>query len=327
MLHIILLILKIIGIVVLCLLGLLLLCLCLILFVPIFFEAELEKEDSFRAKGRLSWLGIGLRAGFQYEEELEFSLRIFGIRIFPSGKKKKKSKKESKENKESDSVSIAKRAEEQKGQKNKKAENPDHKEPAKETEPSRKAEPEKQAEQSEKAKSEKQAEPSEKAKSEKETEQDKNSEPGVQEEKKRRFGRLLKKKRKKEKKKKEKSAFFSELKKILSDERCREGIVHTMSYLITFFQAVRMKDAEGKVDFSMGAPDLTGKTLGLISMFPFAYGKDLEINPDFMADNSYFTGRIGLKGSLQLVYLLIFIVRMGMDKEVRKVIVSLMGKK
>ncbi len=325
MLHIILLILKIIGIVVLCLLGLLLLCLCLILFVPIFFEAELEKEDSFRAKGRLSWLGIGLRAGFQYEEELEFSLRIFGIRIFPSGKKKLN--KESKKNKESDSAPIAKRTEEQKGQKNKKAENPDHKEPAKETEQSRKAESEKQAEQSEKAKSEKQAEPSEKAKSEEETEQDKNSESGAQEKKKRRFGRLLKKKRKKEKKQKERSAFFSELKKILSDEHCREGIVHTMSYLITFFQAVRMKDAEGKVDFSMGAPDLTGKTLGLISMFPFAYGKDLEINPDFMADNSYFTGRIGLKGSLQLVYLLIFIVRMGMDKEVRKVIVSLMGKK
>ena len=300
MLHIILLILKIIGILLLCLLGLLIVCLCLILFVPLFFEAEVERQDSFRAKGRLSWLGIGLRAGFSYEENLEFSLRIFGIRILPSGKKKEKAKKI---NKERSPASDAKAAEEKKEQNNKAQQGLNAERSAKaEQEASEKYDKKKEAS-------------SEKEKSSKER---------------RGLGRLLKKKRKqekKERKKKEKSAFFSKVKEILGDEVCREGIIHTMSYLISFFQAVRMKDAEGKVDFSLGAPDLTGKTLGVISMFPFAYGKDLEINPDFMADNSYFIGRIRLKGSLQLVYLLIFIIRIGMDKEVRIVIVSLMGKK
>ena len=301
MLHIILLILKIIGILLLCLLGLLIVCLCLILFVPLFFEAEAENQDTFRARGKLSWLGIGLRAGFSYEENLEFSLRIFGIRIFPSGKKKEKAKKI---NKERSPASDAKAAEGKKEQNNK-------------AQQGLNAERSTKAEQEALEKHEKKKE----ASSEKEK-------PSSKE--RRGLGSLLKKKRKqekKERKKKEKSAFFSKVKGILGDEVCREGIIHTMSYLISFFQAVRMKDAEGKVDFSLGAPDLTGKTLGVISMFPFAYGKDLEINPDFMADNSYFTGRICLKGSLQLVYLLIFIIRMGMDKEVRKVIVSLMGKK
>lgn len=301
MLHIILLILKIIGILLLCLLGLLIVCLCLILFVPLFFEAEAENQDTFRARGKLSWLGIGLRAGFSYEENLEFSLRIFGIRILPSGKKKEKAKKI---NKERSPASEAKAAEEKKEQNNK-------------------AQQGLNAERSEKA--EQEAPEKHKKKKEASSEKEKSSSK-----ERRGLGRLLKKKRKqekKERKKKEKSAFFSKVKEILGDEVCREGIIHTMSYLISFFQAVRMKDAEGKVDFSLGAPDLTGKTLGVISMFPFAYGKDLEINPDYMADNSYFTGRIRLKGSLQLVYLLIFIIRMGMDKEVRKVIVSLMGKK
>lgn len=286
MLHIILLILKIIGILLLCLLGFLLLCLCLILFVPIFFEAEAEKEDSFRAKGRLSWLGIGLRAGFSYEEELEFSLRIFGIRIFPSKEKKRKSKKETKER---SPASETKAAEEKKESGRNRAS--DVKEARREAEQCKKAEKSSEAGQS--TKTEQRAKTEQKAIENQE----------------------------------EKSAFFKKVREILEDEVCREGIIHTMSYLITFFQAIRMKEAEGKVDFSLGSPDLTGKTLGFISMFPFAYGKDLEINPDFMADDSYCTGRIGLKGSLQLVYLLIFIIRMGMDKEVRKVIVSLIGKK
>ena len=286
-----------------------LLCLCLILFVPIFFEAEAEKEDSFRAKGRLSWLGIGLRAGFSYEEELEFSLRIFGIRIFPSKEKKRKSKKETKER---SPASETKAAEEKK--ESGRNGTSDVKEAGREAEQCKKAE--KSSEAGQKAKENQEAKDPEKKK-EASSEKEK---PSSKE--KRGPGGHLKKKRLQEK-----SAFFKKVREILEDEVCREGIIHTMSYLITFFQAVRMKDAEGKVDFSLGAPDLTGKTLGLISMFPFAYGKDLEINPDFMADDSYCTGRIGLKGSLQLVYLLIFIIRMGMDKEVRKVIVSLIGKK
>lgn len=317
MLHIILLMLKIIGILLLCLLGLLLLNLCLILFVPLFFEAEAENQDSFRAKGRLSWMGLGLRAGFSYEEELEFSLRIFGLRIFPSKKKKRKRKKE---NKGRSPASETKAAEEKK--EGSRAESPDKKEAKSHAEESNEAGQKRKTEQNIKEEQEVRgnSEKSEEASSKKEKPSSKRKIPG----------RLLRKKRKeekKEKKKKEKSAFFKKVKEILVDEVCREGIIHTMSYLISFFQAVRMKDAEGNVDFSLGAPDLTGKTLGVISMFPFAYGKDLEINPDFMADNSYFTGRIRLKGSLQLVYLLIFIIRMGMDKEVRKVIFSLMGKK
>ncbi len=318
MLHIILLILKIIGILLLCLLGLLLLNLCLILFVPIFFEAEAENQDSFRAKGKLSWLGLGLRAGFSYEEELEFSLRIFGIRIFPSKEKKRKRKKENKERSPASELKATKEKKE-----GSRAESSDIKEAKSHVEESNEAGQKRKTEQNikEKQKVRGNSEKSEEVSSKKEKPSSK---------KRKNPGRLLKKKRKeekKEKKKKEKSAFFKKVKEILGDEVCREGIIHTMSYLITFFQAVRMKDAEGNVDFSLGAPDLTGKTLGVISMFPFAYGKDLEINPDFMADNSYFTGRIRLKGSLQLVYLLIFIIRMGMDKEVRKVIFSLMGKK
>lgn len=317
MLHIILLMLKIIGILLLCLLGLLLLNLCLILFVPLFFEAEAENQDSFRAKGRLSWMGLGLRAGFSYEEELEFSLRIFGLRIFPSKKKKRKRKKEDKER---SPASEAKAAEEKK--EGSRVESPDKKEAKSHAEESNEAGQKRKTEQNIKEEQEvrENSEKSEEASSKKEKPSSKRKIPG-------RFLRKKRKEEKKEKKKKEKSAFFKKVKEILGDEVCREGIIHTMSYLISFFQAVRMKDAEGNVDFSLGAPDLTGKTLGVISMFPFAYGKDLEINPDFMADNSYFTGRIRLKGSLQLVYLLIFIIRMGMDKEVRKVIFSLMGKK
>lgn len=301
MLHIILLILKIIGIVLLCLLGLLLLGLCLILFVPVFFEAEVRDEDAFFAGGALSWLGIGLRGKFSYEEELQFSLRIFGIRIFPS-----------KENKES-------------SKEKKKAAVTETESEGREKPPSVQEtfgmDQEGKAEQKKKA---------EAAGKEEKGSQGKKEDDSEEKRKKKRLQKRIslrkKKGKEKRKKKKEGASFFSQIKGILQDDSCREGIIKMMSYMLSFFQSFHMKEAEGEADFSWGEPDLTGKTLGLISMFPFVYGEKLEINPDFLSEDAYFRGWLKIGGSFQLIYLLVLIIRMVKDKEVRKVIFSLIGK-
>lgn len=301
MLHIILLILKIIGIVLLCLLGLLLLGLCLILFVPVFFEAEVRDEDAFSARGALSWLGIGLRGKFSYEEELQFSLRIFGIRIFPSKEKKESSKEKKK-------AAVTETEPEER-------EKPPSPQETYETDQEGKAEQKEKAETTEE-------------KGSQGKEEDNSEEKGKKKRLQKRIS-LRKKKGKEEKqrkKKKEGASFFSQIKGILQEESCREGIIKMMSYMLSFFQSFHMKEAEGEADFSWGEPDLTGKTLGLISMFPFVYGEKLEINPDFLSEDAYFRGWLKIGGSFQLVYLLILIIRMVKDKEVRKVIFSLIGK-
>ncbi len=85
MLHIILLIFKIIGVVLLCLLGLLLLVTALILLVPVRYHAKGEKYQQLHVRGSVSWLLhlVHLSADYQGQEPL-LILRILGIPLWRS---------------------------------------------------------------------------------------------------------------------------------------------------------------------------------------------------------------------------------------------------
>lgn len=103
MLHIILLILKIIGICLLCLIGLLLLCIGLVLFVPVRYRASgsyIEKQ--LKLLGGVTWLChiISVRIFYDDEKQEDKSrvlVKIFGIAIMDTAKKKTKKAKEPKE--------------------------------------------------------------------------------------------------------------------------------------------------------------------------------------------------------------------------------------
>lgn len=86
MLHIILFILKILGLLVLIVLGLVLAVALLILLVPVRYQAEGSYDGKVRGKARITWLLHILSVSAQYEEDLIVRVRIFGIRI---GKPKK----------------------------------------------------------------------------------------------------------------------------------------------------------------------------------------------------------------------------------------------
>lgn len=98
MLHVILLILKIIGIIILVLLGLLLLVILAVLFVPVRYRVELEKKDTFFVKIKVSWLLSFFAAHFRWIESVtEAYARILFFRIWDlNGRPEKKSKKQSK---------------------------------------------------------------------------------------------------------------------------------------------------------------------------------------------------------------------------------------
>ncbi len=86
MLHIILFILKILGLLVLIVLGLVLAVALLILLVPIRYQAEGSYDGKVKGKARITWLLHILSVTAQYEEDLIVRVRIFGFRI---GKPKK----------------------------------------------------------------------------------------------------------------------------------------------------------------------------------------------------------------------------------------------
>ena len=99
-------VLKIIGIVLACIIGLVLLLICLVLFVPVRYRINAEKEDPEAdpvAFARSSFLLHILSAKVIYEKKLEIIVRIFGFRMFQdrkSEKKRRKRKKASEDKKE-----------------------------------------------------------------------------------------------------------------------------------------------------------------------------------------------------------------------------------
>lgn len=99
MFHIILLILKIIGILLLAVLGLLLLVLLITLLVPIRYQVALEHGEAFFMKGRANWLLHLIHVNFSHMEGvLQIKVRLFGFVVYdnlkpkPLKEKKPKSK-------------------------------------------------------------------------------------------------------------------------------------------------------------------------------------------------------------------------------------------
>lgn len=102
MISVILSILKFILIILACIIGLLILIICLILFVPIRYEADAKFDKSISADGRVSWLLRILNLRFSYVEEiLNIKITVFGITLFETGKDdeaKSKAKSKAKRN-------------------------------------------------------------------------------------------------------------------------------------------------------------------------------------------------------------------------------------
>lgn len=93
MLHIILTILKVIGIILLCILGLLILILSCILFVPVRYRAAVSQKEDTNAVLRVHWLLhiISVKAVLR-EKKLRWKLKVFGIPIRDSNRKAKPKK-------------------------------------------------------------------------------------------------------------------------------------------------------------------------------------------------------------------------------------------
>lgn len=81
MLHILLMILKIIGIILLVILGLVLLILLIILLVPIRYRGAGSWHEKPAGHVKVTWLLHILSVQALYREELELSVRVFGIRV------------------------------------------------------------------------------------------------------------------------------------------------------------------------------------------------------------------------------------------------------
>lgn len=98
----------------------------------------------------------------------------------------------------------------------------------------------------------------------------------------------------------EKKSIFKTISKIKNANLNYAFIIKNVKRI---FHAIRVKKFEADCDYSFGAPDTTGKAVGVMSMLPFMYGKKVDMRPDFLAEDVMLDGVLSMKGSVRIISL------------------------
>ena len=121
---------------------------------------------------------------------------------------------------------------------------------------------------------------------------------------------------------KEKIKFFkqkyTQIKKIIQDEKNKQAIKHLKDEFIYLIKILLPKKSQLKGIFSTGSPDTTGQIFGIICCFPIIYQDKWSLTPDFESEKAYFEGDFRGKGRIYLFQLLGILIRIVIDKNCRR---------
>ena len=120
---------------------------------------------------------------------------------------------------------------------------------------------------------------------------------------------------------KQKSKFdFAFIKQQLTDEHNKAVVRKIWSELCYLLKHFKFRKIVTDLLFATGDPATTGQALGVLCMIPTLYRYDFKIIPDFEADDAYIKGTFLVEGKVRLIHLLMTILRLIFDKEVRLVV-------
>lgn len=319
MIHILFMILKALGILLLVLLFLVLLIVCTVLFLPFCYRAQVLKEEEgfacVKASGRVSWLfgAVALTASYE-EQKPEAQILLFGASLETWKRRLKKIRRgeasvpRTEEN-ETENAPEAEKTAEQKA--------PDQKE-------------KQQKVTAQKEQPEQEQEPDAPKKSILE----------------RFFGRieylpekllnlasrllqtafrllelpfrLLEKLEQKIQAGRRLKRKWESVKKFFRSKMFREALLHAKKEVLYFLKKAAPKKVTGTVRFGFDDPALTGETLGILGMIYGKLPKDLSIQPDF--EREILRGDVRMKGSFQAVTAAGIALRLFRDQNLRKTI-------
>lgn len=319
MIHILFMILKALGILLLVLLFLVLLSVCTVLFLPFCYRAQVLKEEEgfacVKASGRVSWLfgAVALTASYE-EQKPEAQILLFGASLETWKRRLKKIRRgeasvpRTEEN-ETENAPEAEKTAEQKA--------PDQKE-------------KQQKVTAQKEQPEQEQEPDAPKKSILE----------------RFFGRieylpekllnlasrllqtafrllelpfrLLEKLEQKIQAGRRLKRKWESVKKFFRSKMFREALLHAKKEVLYFLKKAAPKKVTGTVRFGFDDPALTGETLGILGMIYGKLPKDLSIQPDF--EQEILRGDVRMKGSFQAVTAAGIALRLFRDQNLRKTI-------
>lgn len=319
MIHILFMILKALGILLLVLLFLVLLIVCTVLFLPFCYRAQVLKEEEgfacVKASGRVSWLfgAVALTASYE-EQKPEAQILLFGASLETWKRRLKKIRRgeasvpRTEENETENALEAEKTAEQK---------SPDQKE-------------KQQKVTAQKEQPEQEQEPDAPKKSILE----------------RFFGRieylpekllnlasrllqtafrllelpfrLLEKLEQKIQAGRRLKRKWESVKKFFRSKMFREALLHAKKEVLYFLKKAAPKKVTGTVRFGFNDPALTGETLGILGMIYGKLPKDLSIQPDF--EQEILQGDVRMKGSFQAVTAAGIALRLFRDQNLRKTI-------
>ena len=345
--HIVILVLKIIGIVLLCILGLVLLILAALLFVPFRYEMDISgdlQEKALNGKAYVRWLLriVSFKTDILSPKDIRYTLRIFGIPFkrgsFGGGEEESNASETSEEAKE-DATETAKpetdSAEAAADAAGNEAEGAAEAET--ETKPEAEAKPEAAAESASQETSEEtvtfseeQGEASEEAGTEtseeqaaEEIEPEEEKKPGIRKRIKDKIDQL----------KAKASSLLDSVKALFELLKRKKGLLakyirkkSTKRALKTAWVNVKWlllhiapKKYSGELSFGLKDPSLTGGICALISPVYVQIADKLQLYPDFEGELKV-GGHGYMKGRIRLWGILIRALRVYRDKNIRKVI-------
>lgn len=307
MLHILLTILKIIGIIILVILGLIILIAACILFVPIRYRADISYEGKLSVRAKITYLLHLIAIRYDYEKS-NFELRIFGFKThFFDEKTKKKKKKYDKDSEMFEKMS---------------------KEISKTNDDTTNVTSSDMAEKYEQLK--KIDEERDKVVDEDDSKTDIKQEFSEEEEDKesllkricnkikrifikikyrfRRFCGTIKKACKN----------IKELKEFLEDDNTKEAFHFVKDEVIILLKHIRPRKIKGYIHFGFDDPSYTGKLLGLIYIFTKGTHKNFQTNADF--ENKVLEGDVHFKGHITVFVLLIIALKLYRNENLKSVI-------
>ena len=314
MLHILLLILKIIGIIIAVILGILVLLLCIVLFVPVRYEVKASfdgKITTAKAVAEVTWLARLLGVKVQYKDgSPHFRARIAWKTLKASGDSKDEPEKQEKSEKQETAVLDKAASEDRKEEKGRLK--VDEKESEHEKKVKESTEDEKKI--SEKVLEERKNVPQKVEKSEKELEkehEESEGEPG-----KKRLGIMEKLQNIYHKIISTKKAFCDKIKALsgkikeltgkkekvmsfLQNEDHKKAWVKAKKELWKLLKRLWPKCLKADIRYGFEDPSITGKILAGFSMiYPFV-GENVHVYPDF--EQSVIEGKLYIKGKIRVV--------------------------
>ena len=321
--HIILLILKIVGIILLVLLLVLLLIILLGLFVPIKYRANAEKQEEIKARAVVKWLFPLLYAKIDYlGESITYRICILGITIYPRIKKEKvakpkkhKEKKKRKSEEEPDLVIMEIPESSIKSKKEKENALNSAKEEKLEITNNKDISTDNLSK-SMNARIENNNELRKKTKKIKTQHSNESNQDNESKEKKRLFERIKEKLTlllQKILQLKEKASLIIEFLKL---EENKKGLLYIWNSLKHILKHIAPSKIQGDIEFGLEDPCQTGQALGVVSVLFSIYGKSIRIVPNF--EEACINGKIFIKGRIRVFTLLVICIKLLLDDNFKR---------